>query len=166
MSGLDASADDMARLLAIAPDGGLVLIEINETASNRSQFVQPADPGLNVGSSPGALVRLGKEKGYELISVTKTNLLFVDAQYYGLFAIPDNSLEVMRDDEDATSVYVGMDGSVHLDGPARLVWHGVPLHMAQPLPGILRHYPPTYNLLQRILFRLYRILTYRGAATT
>ena len=47
----------------------LVLIEFNPTATNRIDYVQPADPSCNQSSSPAALVRLGKEKGYELICV-------------------------------------------------------------------------------------------------
>lgn len=136
----------------------LVLIEFNPTSSNRLDYVQPADPNCNQSNSPAALVRLGKDKGYELICVIGPNLLFVDRQYYGLFHIPDNSLEVMRDEEEVTHLFLGFDGSLLADGPAMLRWHGLKLNIAQPFPRVLRHYPPNYSRLQRILFRIWKLL--------
>jgi hypothetical protein len=142
----------------------LVLVEYNPTALNRFDFVQPADPHCNVGSSPAALVRLAKEKGYELICVTKINLLLVDSHYFELFHIPDNSLAVMREEEGyITALYVGYDGSLRMDGPALLCWHGQKLRLKQPLPWFLRRFPPAYNLLQKVLLRLYSVIFRRAA---
>jgi hypothetical protein len=132
----------------------LVLIEYNPTASNRIDFVQPPNPSLNQSNSPAALVRLGKEKEYELICVTGVNLLFVDSRFHDLFHIPDNSLALMRDEDEVTSLYLGFDGSLIVDGPADMRWHGGKVEVKQPLPRILRQYPPTYNRLQWYLFRL------------
>lgn len=133
----------------------LVLIEYNPTISHRVDFVQPSDPMCNQGSSAAALVRLGKEKAYELIAGTAVNLLFVDAEYYPLFGIPDNSLEVLCEDRSA-SVAFGYDGTVFLHGVNELPWHGIGLrsHRLQILPWFLRRYPPTYGLLRRSLFGL------------
>jgi len=137
----------------------LVLVEMNPTASNRIDFVQPADPRCNQCSSPAALVRLGKEKGYELICSTRLNLLFVRRDYYGLFGIPDNSLQVMRNEDEVTSLYVGQDGTVLFDGPADLQWHrGEKIKIRTPLPRFLRRYPPNYNLVQDLIYRVrYRL---------
>ena len=54
----------------------LVVIEYNPTMANGLVFTQPAEPECNQGSSPAALVRLGKELGYELIAATRLNLVF------------------------------------------------------------------------------------------
>ena len=134
----------------------LILIEFNPTSSNRFDYVQPADPRCNQSSSPAPLVRLGKEKGYELICVTGCNLLFVDERYFENFHIPDNSLEVMRDEDEVTHVFLGFDGSLLVDGPALHRWHGLKLNIGQPFPRILRGYPPNYTKLQRLLFRVWR----------
>jgi hypothetical protein len=80
----------------------MVTIEFNATADNRIDYVQPHH--AKQGSSPAALVRLGKQQGYELICVIKDRLLFVDVQFYSLFNIPDNSLPVMRDDDCALDI--------------------------------------------------------------
>jgi hypothetical protein len=137
----------------------LVLIEFNPTASNHSDFVQPPDANCNKSNSPAPLVRLGKEKGYELICATRINLLFVRRDYYELFGIPDNSLEVMREEEEVTSLFVGFDGSVFLEGPAGLQWHrGEKIKVNTPLPNFLTRYPPNYNLLQDFVYRVrYRL---------
>jgi hypothetical protein len=134
----------------------LVLIEFNPTATNRIDYVQPADSRTNISSSPAALVRLGKEKGYELVSVIGPNLLLVDSCYFSLFDIPDNSLAVMREEDEITALYLGFDGSLMVDGPAELRWHGGKLNVPQPFPKFLRQYPPTYNKLQRLAFRVFR----------
>src|ERR1700678_3230677 len=80
----------------------LVLIEFNPSSSNRFHFIQPASSNCNQSSSPAALNELARSKGYELICVIGPNLLFVDRQYYAAFGIPDNSLEIMREETEVT----------------------------------------------------------------
>ncbi len=142
----------------------LVLIEYNISMVNAVEFVQPADAGCNQGSSAASLVKLGSEKGYELISVTKQNLLFARREYYPLFGIPDNSLEVMRD-EEPNYVFFGYDGTVFLQGCCSPQWHPgwrLSARDIQLLPGILRRYPPNYTFAQEQLLRALFMLKYPG----
>lgn len=134
----------------------LVLIEFNPTSSNRFDYVQPPDPNCNQSNSPAALVRLGKSKAYELICVIGPNLLFVDRQFYEAFHIPDNSLEILREEDEVTHLFLGFDGSLIVDGPALLRWHGLPLKVNQPFPKVLRRYPPNYDRWSRLLFRIWK----------
>jgi hypothetical protein len=134
----------------------LVLIEFNPTSSNRFDYVQPPDPNCNQSNSPAALVRLGKSKEYELICVIGPNLLFVDREYYEAFHISDNSLEILRDEDEVTHLFLGFDGSLIVDGPALLRWHGLPLKVNQPFPKALRHYPPNYDRWSGLLFRIWK----------
>jgi hypothetical protein len=136
----------------------LVLIEFNPTSSNRFEYVQPPDANVNHSSSPYPLVALGKEKGYELICVIGPNLLFVDTQYFPLFNIPDNSLDVMRDEDEVTHLFIGFDGSLMVDGPTDMRWHGRKLRIKQPFPRFLRAYPPNYSVPQRVLFKIWNKL--------
>lgn len=136
----------------------LVLIEFNPTSSNRFDYVQPPDSNTNQSNSPLPLVKLAKEKNYELICVIGPNLLFVDAQYFPLFNILDNSLDVMRDEDEVTHLFIGFDGSLLVDGPADMRWHGRKLKIKQPFPRFLRAYPPNYNKFQRILFKVWKKL--------
>jgi len=135
----------------------LVLIEYNPTMANCVEFVQPASASCNQGNSPASLVKLGKEKGYELIAVTRLNLLFVDRQYYSLFNIPDNSLDAMRDDPQDL-VFCGYDGTIFIKGAIGARWHRRWLSPEdiQVLPGMLRSYPPAYTPLQRIAAAIHR----------
>jgi methyltransferase FkbM-like protein len=140
----------------------LILVEYNFTMPNGVEFFQPADPRCQQGSSAAALIKLAKKKGYELIAVTKLNLLFVDRAYYELFGIPDNSLEVMRD-EEPNYVFFGYDGTVFLEGRCSLEWHpGLRLSASkiQVLPRFLRSYQPSYTRFQRWLFVAYFLLTH------
>jgi hypothetical protein len=136
----------------------LVLIEFNPTSSNRFTYIQPPNSHCNQSTSPAALVNLARSKRYELICVIGANLLFVDSQYYGAFHIPDNSLEVMRDEDEVTHLFLGFDGSLIVDGPAQLRWHNLPLRIGQPMPRVLRAYPPNYNKWQRLLFGIWKRL--------
>src|SRR5271156_5103148 len=139
----------------------LVLIEFNPTIATAVRFVQEKRNGVNQGSSAASIVDLGRAKGYELISMTKINLLFVDSVYYHLFHIPDNSLEVMRVDEsDVAHIFVGYDGKVFLSerggfGGITLMWHGLTLRESavQRLPRYLRTYPGCYSPAQQVLLR-------------
>jgi hypothetical protein len=140
----------------------LVLIEYNISMVNAVVFIQPADARYNQGSSPASLVGLGREKGYELIAVTKYNLLFVRREYYPLFRIPDNSLEVMRD-EEPNYVFFGYDGTVFLQGNCCPEWHPgwrLSARDIQLFPWFLRGYPPNYSFTQRQLLRLFFMLKY------
>lgn len=139
----------------------LVLIEFNPTSSNRFDYVQPPDPNLNHSNSPASLVRLGREKGYELVCVIGPNLLLVDRQYFPLFHIADNSLDVMRDEDEVNHLFLGFDGTLLLDGPATLRWHNLELKLDQPFPSVIRKYPPAYNRWRGLLYRAWRALHYR-----
>ena len=140
----------------------LLLIEFNPTIATGTRFVQEQRNGINQGSSAASLVELGRAKGYELIAITRINLLFVDSAYYPLFHIPDNSLEVMRTDEsDVPHIFVGYDGKVFLSerggfGSISLLWHP-PLTLrestVQGLPRYLRTFPTCYSPTQQVLFR-------------
>ena len=136
----------------------VVLVEFNPTVPTHIRFVQDADPSLNQGASLLSLVELGKQKGYELVSVLPFNAFFVKAEYYPLFHLKSNAPEVLRTDLDCiTYLFSGFDGRVFLTGARKLPWHGVDLEESrvQPLPRVLRRYPGNYTVLHKILFELY-----------
>ena len=138
----------------------LICIEFNPTIPTPVKFVQAPDGSLNQGSSLLSLVELGKEKGYELISVLSYNAFFVDSKYFPLFQIEDNSPEALRTDfAHVTYLFSGFDGTIFLRGSRRLLCHGLTIRESkcQQLPRLLRTYPGNYGKLQRALFRYYRI---------
>lgn len=137
----------------------VVCIEFNPTIPDEVEFVQSASGKINQGSSLSALAKLGKAKGYELISVIKFNAFFVRSEYYPLFNIDDNRPEVLRTDRSAvTYIFSGYDGKILLDGAKRLPWHRIPIKQNgfQQVPRIFRKYPGAFGPLRRYLFYLYR----------
>jgi len=137
----------------------VVCIEFNPTIHTDVDYVQAADPSLTRGASLSALVSLGREKGYELISVLPFNAVFVRRKYYELFNIPDNSPYALRKDlSHVTYLFSGYDGKVLLSGSRELPWHLVPQKesKAQQMPFFLQAFPANYNLIQRALFRIFR----------
>jgi hypothetical protein len=140
----------------------VVVIEFNQTIPTHIRFVQPPDASVNQGSSLLSIAELGKEKGYELISVLPFNALFVKKEYYPLFDLENNFPQVLRTNmDDVTYLFAGYDGKVFLRGRCALPWHGFEFKASsfQPLPRYLRKYPPYYTVGQKIAFRLYLIIT-------
>jgi hypothetical protein len=142
----------------------LVIIEYNPTVANSVHFVQAMDASCSQGSSAAALVKLANTKGYQLIAVTPLNLLFVVDEHFELFEIPDNALEILRDDSMCPQVFITYDGLIHLvhhgvSGLVVLPWHGgltLKEEDVQCLPSNLRAYPPNYTKMQLDQFEKFR----------
>lgn len=140
----------------------VVVIEYNPTIPTHIRFTQPADPSINQGASLLSLVELGKEKGYELVSVLPFNAFFVSEEYYPLFQMESNAPEVLRINLDAiTYLFSGYDGRIFLRGSCRLPWHNIELQESevQQLPRILRKFPENYTTLHKWVFALYLLVT-------
>lgn len=140
-----------------------VCIEFNHTIPNEVKFVQPADPEISQGSSLSALVELGKAKGYELVCVEGVNAFFVQAQYFALFEIEDNSVAALRVDlSSVTYLFIGYDGTIFLRGRQEMPWHcKLPLEASsmQRLPKFLRKFSDSYSLAERLAFALYLLFS-------
>lgn len=138
----------------------VVCIEFNISIPTEVVFVQPADPALSQGSSVAAMAALGKEKGYELVSVTLCNAIFVEAKYFPLFEIADNSPHALRTiNTYVTYIFSGYDGTVFLSGCKRLLYHDMALYESrmQQLPKALRSFPENYSRVQRMALAAYRV---------
>ena len=136
----------------------VVCIEFNPTIPVDVQFVQAASPVITQGASLRSLVELGKQKKYELVAVTLTNALFVDAAYFPLLEIADNRPEVLWTERPmVTYLFNGYDGTVFLRGHRGLGWHPIAFeeYRFQVLPSALRTYPGNYRWYQRKMLALY-----------
>lgn len=139
----------------------LLVIEYNPTIPNSVEFVQSRDMNLTHGSSLRSIIKLCREKGYELVAVTDLNGIFVAAKYFPLFGISDNSIDALRlSDADVTYIFSGYDGTVFLSGCRRLVWHGVEYdpRRVQQLPFWLRIFPPKLGCIRLACLGLLRKL--------
>lgn len=140
----------------------VVVIEFNPTIPTQIQFIQPADPFINQGSSLLSLVELGKAKGYELVSVLEFNAFFVTQELYPLFQIESNAPEVLRTNLSAiTYLFSGYDGTIFLRGNCMLPWHGVELNelKIQYLPRFLRIFGGNYTKIHRKALGFYLLVT-------
>jgi len=137
----------------------VVVIEYNPTIPNPVEFVQARDMRVSHGSSILSLDKLAKQKGYELVAATRLNAVFVDAKYFALFGIQDNSVDALRSEQpDVTYIFNGYDGTVFIRGAGQLHWHGIPYRQSrlQQVPKWLRQYPGSYGIIKRGLARVYR----------
>lgn len=118
----------------------VVVIEFNPTVPNDVVFVQDRSFEVNQGCSLLALTLLGKERGYQLVCVNQWNALFVRSEYFPLFNIQDNSPDAMYQPLMDGRIFHGYDGTVHVTGMPRLLWHGksVTSDNFQVLPRELR----------------------------
>lgn len=140
----------------------VVCIEFNPTIATECEFVQPAEVELMQGASLAALTELGRQKGYELVSVLYCNAIFVRREFFPLFGIENNAPEVLRSDRrDVTYLFFAHDGTVLLRGGRRNPWHKLRMseRRVQMLPRFLRRYPTRYGLLHWLAFSVYVVLT-------
>jgi len=122
----------------------VAIIEFNPSIPNDIDFVQPRNMDVFQGSSLRALVRLGKRKEYELVSVTGVNAIFVKKEVFPLFKIKNNSLENLYTDTSAyTRLFQLYDGTLVLSGCDRLLWHKKKIRAEdiQVVPKRKRYYP-------------------------
>ena len=99
----------------------IVIVEYNFSIPNACHYVQPY--GSNKGNSARALVDLGDSKGYQLVAVTITNLIFVDNELHEKLNMKRATLEDLR--EDAGYIFHGYDGELITTGQMnRNVWTG------------------------------------------
>jgi hypothetical protein len=139
----------------------VVVIEFNPTIAKSVEFVQPADPRVCQGSSLLSITKLAESKGYELIYTTKTNAIFVDAKYFGLFGIEDNSVDAMMTDESlVTHIFCGYDGTVFIRGCGMMPWQQIPYKESrvQQLPRWARKVVGDRNILRKKLGKHFRRL--------
>lgn len=141
----------------------VVCIEFNPSIPVGVEFIQPADPTIQQGTSLAALIRLGRTKGYELVAATSTNGLFVRRADLPAFGLADNSESALREDlSGVTQVFCGYDGSIHFHGCGKLPWHGLSYRgRVRPVPRIFRRYPPGPEGLRASLFSIYKKVLFR-----
>jgi hypothetical protein len=137
----------------------VVVIEYNPTIPSPVEFVQAADMSVNQGTSMLSMTLLARDKGYELVSATTHNCLFVTKELFPLFGIADNSVAAIRPDESlVTYIFNGFDGTVFVRGYGKLEWHKVPYleSKLQQMPRWLRRFPDTYGPFMRVIAKHYR----------
>lgn len=136
----------------------VVCVEFNATIPDFVDWVQPADPALMQGCSLDALVRLGREKGYELAAVLPWNAVFIDAPYFPALGIAHNAPSHLRRSRGlVTSVFWGYDGSFHLAGHGKVPYFGLPLKPRgfDRVPRFFRQFPPYMSPVRRRLLDYY-----------
>lgn len=136
-----------------------LVIEFNPTVPSAVNFIQSADPALSQGSSLRSMIELGRQKGYELVSVTGVNAFFVRQEYFPLFRIVDNSIEALQTNLWAvTYLFVGYDGTVFLRGARQIPWLGLTLDEArmQVVPRWFRTPRSSYSRLKHLAFSFYK----------
>jgi hypothetical protein len=135
----------------------VVVIEFNGTIPPEVEFVQPPDMSVTQGSSILSLTKLAKSKGYELVAAT-SNAIYVDAKYFDLFGIEDNSVEeIWTDRSTITYIFSGYDGTVFISGYRKLPWQGITFRecKVQQLPKWARKKVGDRNILRRKLRKIY-----------
>ncbi len=133
----------------------LVVIEFNPTVPSDVEFVQADDFGVKHGTGLLSMVRLGQEKGYELVTLTAANAFFVPKEHFDPLGIADNSISTLRrDTSSVTHVFSGYDGTVFVQGNKELPWHQMPMRLSgrQDLPKLLRQFPLDYGPVRQGLF--------------
>lgn len=133
----------------------VVVIEFNQTIPPHVEFIQPRDMSVHQGNAALSLVKLGKQKGYELVCVTEYNLIFVKSELLPSFGLADNSLKRLWPPQAVQPhIFQLFDGTFVVGGMDVMCWHGIRLRQEkfQILPKIFRTFPPRpSSFIKRVL---------------
>ncbi len=138
----------------------VVCVEYNPTIPTELEFVQPAGKNVTQGASLLALVKLGKQKGYELVAATSLNGIFVRSEFFSIFGIASNDPHILREDVSAvTHIFAGYDGKILVAGANVLPWHGVTFSSRiRQLPRMFQRFSGDYGPFRARLYKLYKKL--------
>lgn len=139
----------------------VVCIEFNPTIPKDVYFIQDADPLTQQGCSLRSLCQLAETKGYRIVHVDFRDVLFGSKEFFAETGNKPLDWESVSMDTSAqTSLFVGYDGRLLLQGAATLRWNGLRFYEEdiQILPGWLRKYPDNMNYFQKLGLRIYRLL--------
>jgi hypothetical protein len=130
---------------------------------NEVEFVQPKSFNIKQGCSALSITNLAKSKGYQLVEMTFTNLIFVHEDYKEQVIGPAKpSLNDLRDDSNIKMfIFSGMDGTI-LSNKNKIIsmCHGTGRYVSdmQALPKFLRYYSGDYGVLQNIAIKIYQAI--------
>ena len=110
-----------------------VCVEYNQTIPNEVEFVQAKSFAVSQGASPKSLQRLAESKGYVLVAVTVSNVIFVRAEFAEAVVGDERpTLDMLRDDSAVRAfLFCGFDGTMLSNQPAiEMPWHKLKLGQA------------------------------------
>ena len=126
----------------------VIMIEFNPTIPNNIIYVQSRDMSIQRGSSLLAIIELARHKGYELVSTTTYNAIFVKRHYFEnvlkqRMPSPDNSIYKMHDVPMRTQMFQLYDGTIKIAGCKKLIWHKIKINeeKLQMIPRDKRKFP-------------------------
>ena len=64
--------------------------------------------------------------------------------------------EIVDDTHHRNFIFTGFDGKIFTSKKFNMPWHKIDIDEFKILPNFLQKYPDNYNLLERIIFRLYK----------
>ena len=143
----------------------IICIEFNHMIPNEVEFVQSKNFALKQGSSPKSLINLAKLKNYHLVANTLTNLFFVHESIKDFVLEENINLEIIRNDENVKNlIFSGYDGTLFTTKPVEISWHKIKVENKnlQILPKYLRKFPGDYNLVDKVIFYIFREFLFPG----
>ncbi len=143
----------------------IICIEFNHMIPNEVEFVQSKNFAFKQGCSPKSLVNLAKLKNYHLVANTLTNLFFVHENIKNFVLKENISLESIRNDENIKNlIFSGYDGTLFTTKPVEISWHKIKVENKnlQILPKYLRKFPGDYNLVDKVIFYIFREFLFPG----
>ena len=138
----------------------IIIIEFNPTMPNELEFIQEKNIRLNHGSSALSIFKLAKEKNYSLAAATEVNLIFVHNTF--VQKVVDNKElkieDVVIDERYKNFIFSGFDGKIFTSKKLKLPWHKMHVKELKILPNFFQKLPYNFNSLEKILFKLYKLL--------
>ncbi len=154
---IDIDGDDFAIWVSLRRHHSrCVIIEFNQSIPFDTEFVNP--PGKHWGNSARSITLHANAQGYDLVGITEANLIFLERP---LAAQAGLAVVELAEAPPHTRWFWGMDGTLLCNRACPLPPDGevfqVPFcysRAAQPLPAVLRSFPPKKSSLPASLFLL------------
>lgn len=108
---LDIDGNDYHVFESLKLHPRVMIVEFNHTIPYyRDVYQEYSNHSWEIGCSVASLIRLGKQKGYELVAVTVCNAFFVDRMYFDKFEKYETSIEKLSNTDYLKNIILSYSG--------------------------------------------------------
>lgn len=140
----------------------ILVVEYNPTIPFTQEYINPKSFSEKKGSSALSIFKLAKNKNYELVAITNTNLIFLEKSTFEKIKVQNVSdLQNIATEFgikcESILIYCGYDGSLLASDDVKIQWHGISRSKSnvKALPKIFQVFPEDFSKYRKILFYIF-----------
>ena len=132
------------------------VIEFNPTIHNSVEYIQERNMEIAHGSSLKSIAKLAKQKGYELVATSLCNAFLIKECFADKFLNDEKTIDDIHSSVYSNYIWTAYDGTIMIQKDLEMPWQNLKVHQSkfQVLPKLLRKFPDSYSLPEKLLFKL------------